>query len=58
MEQEWNKFHIPFKKFQVINGEKESPKLSEISSIFFSINNANAYPGTEGEIFIKNFGLY
>jgi hypothetical protein len=58
VEQEWKKFHIPFKKFQVIYGEKESPKLSEVSSIFFSINNANAYPGTEGEIFIKNFGIY
>jgi hypothetical protein len=58
VEQEWKKFHIPFKKFQVIYGEKESPKLSEVSSIFFSINNANAYPGTEGEIFIENFGIY
>jgi hypothetical protein len=58
VEQEWKKFHIPFKKFRVIYGEKESLKLSEVSSIFFSINNANAYPGTEGEIFLKNFGLY
>jgi len=58
VEQEWKKFHIPFKKFRVIYGEKESLKLSEVRSIFFSINNANAYPGTEGEIFLKNFGLY
>jgi hypothetical protein len=58
VEQEWKKFHIPFKKFQVMYGEKKSPKLSEVSSIFFSINNANAYPGTEGEIFIKSFGIY
>jgi hypothetical protein len=58
VEQEWKKFHIPFKKFQVIYGEKDSPKLLEVSSIFFSINNANAYPGTEGEIFLKKFGLY
>lgn len=58
VEQEWKKFHIPFKKFRVIYGEKESLKLSEVSSIFFPINNANAYPGTEGEIFIKGFGLY
>jgi len=58
VDQEWKKFHIPFKKFRVIYGEKESPTLSEVNSIFFSINNANAYPGTEGEIFIKNFGLY
>ncbi|UCH97440.1 MAG: CIA30 family protein, partial [Candidatus Aminicenantes bacterium] len=54
----WKKFHIPFKKFQVIYGEKKLPQLSKVSSIFFSINNANAYPGTEGEIFLKNFGLY
>ena len=57
-EQEWKKFHIPFKKFQVIYGEKKSLKLSEVSSIFFSINNANAYPETEGEIFLKDFGVY
>jgi hypothetical protein len=58
VEQEWKKFHIPFKKFRVIYGEKESPKLSEVNSIFFSINNANAYQGVEGEIFLKNLGLY
>ncbi len=58
VDREWKKFHIPFKKFQVIYGEKKVPELSKVSSIFFSINNANAYPGTEGEIFIKGFGLY
>jgi hypothetical protein len=58
VDKEWKKFHIPFKKFQVIYGEREVPELSRISSIFFSINNANAYPGTEGEIFLKNFGVY
>jgi hypothetical protein len=58
VDREWKKFHIPFKKFQVIYGEKKSLELSEVSSIFFSINNANAYPRTKGEIFIKNFGLY
>jgi hypothetical protein len=58
VERGWKKFHIPFKKFQVIYGKKESMKLSQVSSIFFSINNANAYPGTEGEIFLKNFGIY
>jgi hypothetical protein len=58
LEQEWKKFHIPFKKFQVIYGEKKALKLSEVRSIFFSINNANAYPGTEGEIFLKNIGIY
>jgi len=55
---EWNRFHIPFKKFHVIFGENKSPKLSDIVSIFFSINNANAYPGTIGRIDFKNVGLY
>jgi hypothetical protein len=55
---EWNRFHIPFKKFHVIFGENKPPMLSNIVSIFFSINNANAYPGTEGNIDFKNVGLY
>ena len=55
---EWNRFHIPFEKFHVIFGENKPPTLSGIASLFFSINNANAYPGTEGSIDLKNIGLY
>lgn len=58
VEKEWKRFHIPFERFHVIFGEKKSPDLSDIYSIFFSINNANAYAGTRGRIDLKNIGLY
>lgn len=54
----WKEFYIPFEKFHVFLGERKKPVLSDIRSIFFSINNANAYPGTKGRIEIKNIGLY
>ena len=54
----WRRVSIPFARFYDIYGEDKVPDLGKISSVFFSINNANAYPGTGGEIFIKNFGLY
>jgi hypothetical protein len=55
---EWKRFHIPFTKFHVIFGENKSPDLSDVRSVFFSINNANAFPGTEGSIDLKNIGVY
>jgi len=58
VESEWKRFHIPFKKFHAIFKENKPPMLPDIASIFFSINNANAYPGTEGSIDFKNVGLY
>lgn len=57
-DKEWGKIQIPFEKFYVIFGNKTSPELNSISSIFFSINNANAFSGTQGTIYLKNIGLY
>jgi hypothetical protein len=34
------------------------PDLTKISSIFFTINNGIALPGTEGALELKNIGLY
>jgi len=53
----WKEFYIPFEKFQAFFGERKKPVLSDIRSIFFSINNANAYPGTKGRIELKNICL-
>jgi hypothetical protein len=58
VDREWRRVSIPFARFYDIYGEDKVPDLARVTSVFFSINNANAYPGTEGEIFIKNFGLY
>jgi hypothetical protein len=57
-DKEWKQFHIPFQGFYVIFGEEKPPDLPDIYSIFFSINNANAYAGTKGRIDLKNIGLY
>lgn len=57
-EKDWKRFFIPFERFHVIFGEKKPPDLSDIYSIFFAINNANAYAGTRGRIDLKNIGLY
>ncbi len=54
----WKEFYIPFEKFHAFFGERKKPVLSDIRSIFFSINNANAYSGTKGRIKLKNIGLH
>lgn len=54
----WKWFYIPFEKCNVFFGKRKKLVLSDIRSIFFSINNANAYPGTRGRIELKNIGLY
>ena len=54
----WQEFYIPFDTFYVFWGVKKKPALSDIRSFFFSINNANAYPGTRGRIELKSIGLY
>ncbi|MDQ1354939.1 MAG: POLIIIAc protein, partial [Acidobacteriota bacterium] len=54
----WKEFYIPFEKFNVFFGERKKLDLTDIQSIFFSINNASAYPGTRGRIDFKNIGLY
>lgn len=57
-EQEWRKFFIPFDRFHLVYSVRKMPDLTKISSIFFTINNAIAYPGTEGVLELKNVGLY
>jgi hypothetical protein len=58
VEKNWKKYYIPFDKFNVHFGEKKQPDLTRISSIFFAINNAIAFPGTRGILQLKNIGLY
>ncbi|MCP5104124.1 MAG: hypothetical protein GY950_12130 [bacterium] len=58
VENEWKRFYIPFERFHVIFGEAKAPDLSDIGSIFFSINNANAYEGTAGKMDLKKVELY
>jgi len=58
IEPQWRKVVIPFAAFASFVGKKQSPNAAEIQSIFFAINNACAYPGTEGEMVFKNFGVY
>lgn len=57
-EKEWKRFVIPFEGFHKIFGEDKAADLSDISSLFFSINNADAYEGTSGVLDLKKIGLY
>jgi hypothetical protein len=59
-ESKWKKVVIPFRKFHGYFGEdRESmPVLTRVNSVFVSINNGCAYPGTEGTLVLKSFGLY
>jgi hypothetical protein len=53
----WKTVYIPFDEFPQINGEKTAPALDRITSLFFSINNAIAYSGSRGILFLKDIGL-
>lgn len=53
----WKTVHIPFKKFSQIRGKTTIPALNRIRSVFFSINNAIAYPGSRGKLVLKDIGL-
>ncbi|MCK5056462.1 MAG: CIA30 family protein [Candidatus Aminicenantes bacterium] len=55
---EWKRIHIPFDRFHLVYGLREKPEISKINSIFFTINNGIAYPGTEGALELKSIGLY
>ncbi len=57
-EAEWKRFVIPFERFHMIFGEGKTADLADISSFFFSINNAAAYEGTSGVLDLKNINLY
>jgi hypothetical protein len=56
----WRTFVIPFDKFHGYFGENRErmPVLRGVSSIFVSINNACAYVGTGGTLYLKHPGLY
>jgi hypothetical protein len=57
---EWKKFVISFNKFHAYFGEKDitHPQISKVNSVFISINNACAYEGAEGTLFLKAIGVY
>lgn len=54
---QWSTKQIPFHKMHRHNGIHTVPEPSDITSIFFSINNAIAYDGTAGALSIKNIHL-
>ncbi len=54
----WKRILLPFDRFHLAYGKRKMPELSQINSIFFSINNGLAYSGTEGFLELKNIGLY
>ncbi len=58
VEPDWNHHSIPFHKFHLIHGPVVKPDMSKIYAIFISINNAIAYPDTQGTIQLNNLGLY
>ncbi|MCP4221133.1 MAG: hypothetical protein GY765_41270 [bacterium] len=57
-EPQWRRVWLDFERFALIFGNERPLDLSDVRSLFFSINNANAYPGTEGRIRLKGIGLY
>ena len=56
----WRTFHFPFGKFPVC--PPDAPVAPDtpgrIESLFFSIDNGNAYAETRGTLELKRFGLY
>lgn len=55
---EWKHYRLPFGKFYHIAGGDEKRNMTDVTSLFFSINNANAHQGTEGRFEVKEFGAY
>ncbi|MGE5342773.1 MAG: CIA30 family protein [Candidatus Omnitrophota bacterium] len=53
-DKEWRYVFIPFERFHVNNKEKCGIDPSRIASVFVSITNETAYPGTEGVLFLRN----
>lgn len=54
----WKTIHIPFAEFRPYIGDGVPPDPSHIISLFISINNQIAYPGTAATLYLKNFSLY
>ncbi|HSQ35559.1 MAG TPA: hypothetical protein VLQ89_06170 [Candidatus Binatia bacterium] len=57
-DESWRRVTIPFAGFRRLYGPATAPDLSAIRSLFFLIDNGNAYPGAAGEIFLRRIGLY
>ncbi len=54
----WKRISIPFNMFHRVYGVKQDINLKKVVSFFLTINNGNAYIGTEGVLYIKTIGLY
>lgn len=54
----WKRIIIPFNWFHRVYGVKQDMNLKDVVSFFLTVNNGNAYPGSEGVLYIKNIGLY
>jgi len=58
VKEQWRKIVIPFSSFHRLYGQPASPDPAHINAFFFLIDNGNAFPGTQGEIFFRSIGLY
>jgi hypothetical protein len=58
VEEEWRKIAIPFSSFHCVYGQPAVPDPAAMNALFFLIDNSNAFPGTQGEIFFRQIGLY
>jgi hypothetical protein len=58
VKEQWRKIAIPFSSFHRLYGQTASPDPTHINAFFFLIDNGNAFPGTQGEIFFRQIGLY
>lgn len=52
---QWSRVNIPFSLFWQTFGEKCSPDITKVTSIFISLNDDIAYTETVGTLEIKNF---
>jgi hypothetical protein len=58
VEAEWRKIVIPFSSCHRLYGQPAFPDPTIINSFFFLVDNGNAFPGTQGEIFFRQIGLF
>jgi hypothetical protein len=58
VEEAWQKVVIPFSSFHRLYGQPALPDPALINAFFFLIDNGNAFPGAQGEIFFRQVGLY
>ena len=58
VKEQWRKIVISFSSFYRLYGQPAFPDPAAINAFFFLIDNGNAFPGTQGEIFFRQIGLY